>query len=354
LIGAGRLVSMDGCVTGIRRCGATEVARGEAPDPFQEAIMSKERPKILNRAKAFTLIELLVVIAIIALLISILLPSLAGAREQAKAVKCAANLKQIATAMHIYFNDNNDWFPWEKDNRRMAAGGGNYFHGFYYGGHPGRNIVPNHWWGYQYPAIRDTPGGRPFNQYVYPDMPKYDVQPNDPQFEACRNMPIFECPSDVGGVWGTDTNGGNTETIRSLYYESGNSYDMNYPFAEQWAITFRGGGSQMRWLQYANAFVKAQMTHEAAMMIMGYEDPFDFGIQMRVPKRGWHKKWNKHQFFFLDGHAGMVETSTDKEVRGSNWKACSQNSATGFGRGFWNNPDDSDYRYKNLPPLPGS
>ncbi len=49
--------------------------------------------------KAFTLIEVLVVVAIIALLVSILLPSLTAAREQAKTVKCAAGLKQISTAL---------------------------------------------------------------------------------------------------------------------------------------------------------------------------------------------------------------------------------------------------------------
>jgi len=65
----------------------------------------------VKRSKAFTLIELLVVIAIIALLISILLPSLSRARELSKRTVCAANLRGIGQAMYIYAQDDPGIFP---------------------------------------------------------------------------------------------------------------------------------------------------------------------------------------------------------------------------------------------------
>jgi len=59
----------------------------------------------------FTLIELLVVIAIIALLMSILMPSLQRVKKQARAVVCQSNLKQWGVVFAMYTGDNDGSFP---------------------------------------------------------------------------------------------------------------------------------------------------------------------------------------------------------------------------------------------------
>ncbi len=70
--------------------------------------------------KGFTLIELLVVISIIALLLSILMPSLQKVKELSRRVVCSSNMKQIGLGFSIHSNDNKDYTT--PDYRKLVNG----------------------------------------------------------------------------------------------------------------------------------------------------------------------------------------------------------------------------------------
>ena len=299
--------------------------------------------------RGFTLIELLVVVAIIALLISILLPSLRMAREQGKQTKCVANLRTIGQAMLMYGGEHNEWFPFERHSNYA----GSPLHGFYYGGHPGHST----WWGYSDPNRRDTPRGRPFNSYIFANLPDYDVPETDEQYEPLRNLlaGVFGCPSDTGGFWNTETNEVEN-TPNSLVYDTGNSYDENYHFSWRWAAGFfpsewsynQRMEARRRWLNRANKFLAIQRKQHASRFIIAYEDPFDSALWLGIVRVGWHRQLGRHSVLFLDGHAGNLFMDTSEiwtrdgvpRNFGTGWK-----SASGF---WWVNPQDPDYEYRDL------
>ena len=71
-----------------------------------------------QQSKAFTLVELLVVIAIITVLISLLLPALARARQMVMTMTCAANLRQVGQMFGLYADDFPGFYPpvnWKHD-----------------------------------------------------------------------------------------------------------------------------------------------------------------------------------------------------------------------------------------------
>ena len=83
-------------------------ASWEAIEAACAAAASRQRPGSRTAGSAFSLVELLVVIAIIAIMAALMLPTLSKAKQQATAAGCLNNQKQIASAFHMYTQDNSD------------------------------------------------------------------------------------------------------------------------------------------------------------------------------------------------------------------------------------------------------
>lgn len=83
-----------------KRAGEPGMNREQSTNKDSRSVQAK-------KSKGFTLIELLVVIAIISLLVSILLPSLNKAKDLARGVVCASNLRNLATAAGMYAHDHD-------------------------------------------------------------------------------------------------------------------------------------------------------------------------------------------------------------------------------------------------------
>jgi prepilin-type N-terminal cleavage/methylation domain-containing protein len=138
--------------------------------------------------RAFSLIELLVVIAIITLLLGMLLPSLAGAREAARTVKCSSNQRQLITAWTLYASDFKDRaMPLAYWSTKDIGSGPQVF-----------------WWGTH--GTTSTP-------------PEYDKGFIAPYLSSkLYNGSVFECPTQP---WGSYRPQGPSKTITSTYGYNG-------------------------------------------------------------------------------------------------------------------------------------
>ncbi len=146
--------------------------------------MSSRRTARTRKHTGFTLIELLVVVAIIALLISILLPSLGRARAQARTSECLANVYQITKAMLLYADDWDETPPFTST-------------GHHYDGH-NETPDPNEIWLYNFTgeladpspedAIRAVAYGR------QEDWDRPDIIKTGTLFTYARFEKVYRCP----------------------------------------------------------------------------------------------------------------------------------------------------------------
>jgi len=84
--------------------------------------LNSRRARLVDES-GFTLIELLVVVAIIAILAAILFPVFAKAREKARQISCASNMRQVGIALTMYIQDYDERYPQEHPSCRNPAVG---------------------------------------------------------------------------------------------------------------------------------------------------------------------------------------------------------------------------------------
>ena len=314
-----------------------------------------------RRRGAFTLIELLVVIAIIALLLSILLPSLARAREGARVAVCLANVRTHVQAVNAYLGDYDD-LPWTM--------------GVYYRDTDGTRrpfrLITEFVWGGGMPDKRDSdwhaagfeglgpqwadvslqrPRDRGMNPYIDARV-GWDRSP-DERFDRPADIPgFFKCPSDLAPAV-PEADGENTDYAVRTRFKTwqfwGNSYAINwywpyyyrkappgtsppysYPYNQSLRMlgafgTPRGLGRHLlrdrihgRWASEFVVIMENRLNYAIEGAIPPGAEPGVTGNSTPRNLTGWHRQVDRHVAGLLDGSATYGRFDT-RYVTGPGW-----------------------------------
>jgi prepilin-type N-terminal cleavage/methylation domain-containing protein/prepilin-type processing-associated H-X9-DG protein len=202
-----------------------------------------------SKRSGFTLVELLVVIGIIALLISILIPTLSRARQQATGIKCAAQMRGIGQQIMIYANNNKGWlYP-----VKMSTG------------------TP--------PTTGNRGSGQPEDErwicFVFDDKMKDGTL--NPQNHYSHE--VMHCPADDRAI----VDGGNADP-----YGSYHSYNYNMS-------SFPSGTSPKKWLVYGKAVPRLSYS-DVCLMVEKQQTMHDWHMDIRTNKTDTQQQWYQPLF----------------------------------------------------------
>lgn len=286
------------------------------------------------RRAAFTLIELLVVLAIIALLVSMILAYLRASREEAKTIKCLANLRSIGAATLMYFEDNDakaivPWYqiPPHADYSPTVVTP------WVFGGFRAPNPDPADLGvdSSQYPAQI-----RPLNKYIDHNAQAAPFNFDDRGRDIIKS---FICPGDRSNSTAIIGEPGQwvEEEMRSSWQANGSSYTLN----TRWLQGYVGQDfSSAIHDPYQNSELSARLSKhltggEGSRFILWVEQGFYSATYNAAPyqgfmdlppgqpqRDGWHRKFSSWSVGFADGHAdhGYFDTRQIYGLGGTIWQ----------------------------------
>jgi len=266
---------------------------------------------VSRRLRAFTMIELLVVIAIIALLIGLLLPALAKARNAGRLGVSLSNIRQLNIAQSTYRYDNKEGLPMRMSYSKGSVGGWDTWS---YGGKNTSDFWKNG-------IFDESAYSRPLNMWVYPDAvletptgyssdPK-TWDPGDPTPEQ-RAMVKFDAFRSPGDKETHQRNWPDATPAISSYDDVGTSYHINlrwwdagqmqkyaawspnkYPGSDRWK-------EGVRRIQQAENFAPAKF-------VWIHDQTTDIVINTYKDWMGEFGDMNKSVMAFYDGSANYVK-----------------------------------------------
>jgi type II secretory pathway pseudopilin PulG len=258
---------------------------------------------------------LLVVVAIIALLISILLPSLQEAREQGKRAVCLANLRSIATACNMYASEDSVEQPIPIHEMQRVAGQEYWLwrcaNWFTWGGRDAQARF------YQNIRLNGKPAGydhnghktyaaerRPLNKYLYASMYGNENSAGGNVGSDADNLPLYHCPSDTGYPEHPDVDDAPPTAQGIPCYDTlGTSYRASFAMLSagySWALSRGPWGHRISTLRDTARLV---LLGEPTFFNMIGRDDGSGQSPDPVLVTGWHKRILIDNLAYVDGSA---------------------------------------------------